>query len=216
MIRVIDSGDGIAADHLERVFDMFARAERAGSEAEHGLGIGLALARRLAELHGGTLTAASDGPGRGTTFTLRLPALDAVADAPHAADQAQAAGGGATPLHIVIIEDNPDGADTLAAWLAAMGHRVEIANSGPRGLELVEKTRPNLVLCDLGLPDMDGIEVCRRVRQLSLAAQPLMVALTGWGRDGDRQRTAEAGFDEHLVKPVAVELLRQVLTRAAS
>jgi signal transduction histidine kinase len=209
-IRVLDTGVGIPPDQLERVFDMFARVERFGARAEQGLGIGLALARRLADLHGGTLHATSNGEGRGSTFTLSLPAL------PDTGDARPERGNGAGPasadaLDIVIIEDNDDVADTLADLLAGIGHRVSVARSGADGLTLIQSAAPDVVLCDLGLPGMDGLEVCRSIRAMPLPEQPIMVALTGWGRDADRRRTTEAGFDHHLVKPVASDKLNALL-----
>jgi signal transduction histidine kinase len=215
LIRMIDSGAGIPADQLERVFDMFARLDRPSASGESGLGIGLALARRLTEMHGGTLTATSSGEGQGTTFTISLPALPvaevAARDAGGAGNGAVAVAGVA-PLTIVLIEDNQDVADTLMDWLQEMGHDVSVAHTGQSGLDLVQQAQPELVLCDLGLPEMDGLDVCRSIRALPGASQPVMVALTGWGRDDDRRRTREAGFDHHLVKPVApgalVDLLR--------
>jgi CheY-like chemotaxis protein len=117
----------------------------------------------------------------------------------------------AGPLRIVIIEDNEDVSETLASLLEEEGHRVWVASDGPRGIEIVQQERPQIVLCDLGLPGMDGLEVCRCVRGLPLGEQPTMVALTGWGRDDDRRRTDEAGFDHHLVKPVALDKLQSVL-----
>jgi CheY-like chemotaxis protein len=173
--------------------------------------------RRLAEMHGGTLSASSEGVGKGTTFTLNLPLLEgrvAVVTPPPVHGPLH--GAEAHALNIVVIEDSDDIADTLAAWLESMGHQVAVARSGRSGLQLVEKTRPNLVLCDLGLPEMDGLEVCKQVRKLDLDAQPMMVALTGWGREEDRRRTREAGFDEHLVKPVAADKLKNVLRRVPS
>jgi signal transduction histidine kinase len=208
-IEIVDSGVGIPPDQLERVFDMFARVER-GARTEQGLGVGLALARRLAELHGGTLTATSPGEAHGSTFVLILPALPA---APAAATAASAAAllDGADGLKILVIEDNDDIADTLADLLSDLGHRVWVARNGPDGVALVKDALPNVVLCDIGLPGMDGVEVCRSVRGMALSAQPVMVALTGWGRDDDRRRTREAGFDHHLVKPVASDKLTAVL-----
>ncbi|HMG53133.1 MAG TPA: response regulator [Kofleriaceae bacterium] len=210
-IEVTDSGVGIPPEQIERVFDMFARVDRLGARAEQGLGIGLALARRIAELHAGTLTATSGGDGHGATFVLSLPAL-------RAAEPAAAPGRSATPLldgaealKILVIEDNNDIADTLADLLSDLGHRVWVARNGPDGVALVKDALPNVVLCDLGLPGMDGVEVCRSVRGMALSAQPVMVALTGWGRDDDRRRTSEAGFDHHLVKPVASDKLHAVL-----
>ena len=211
VIRVSDSGEGIDPQQLGRVFEMFARIDGGTSKAERGLGIGLALARRLAQMHGGTLDASSSGRGQGTTFTLRLPALDAAPRQP-APQEAPAAPTHGNALKIVVVEDNADVADTLAAWLEDLGHHVWVARSGPSGIDLVAQHRPNLVLCDLGLPDVDGLEVCRRVRRLQIEAQPVMIALTGWGRADDRKRTQEAGFDDHLVKPVAADKLRHVLS----
>jgi signal transduction histidine kinase len=210
VVRVADSGVGLPPDEVERVFGMFAKIDRAGVAAEPGLGIGLALARRLAEMHGGTLTAASEGAGKGTTFTLSLPAeLAAPAAAEHEGERAAPVK--MPPLKVLIIEDNDDVADTLAAALEEVGHRVWIARNGPSGVELVQQAQPNVVLCDLGLPGMDGLEVCRRVRALPAATQPVMVALTGWGRESDRGRTDAAGFDHHLVKPVEAQKLWNVL-----
>jgi signal transduction histidine kinase len=219
VIRVIDSGEGIPADQLERVFDMFARVKRPGATSDPGLGIGLALARRLAGLHGGTLTAASEGVGRGTTFTLRLPAMPAAAVTDAAAS---AAGNGApsnghapAPLEIVLIEDNDDVGDSMVEWLEEVGHHVRVARTGELGVALVQEAKPRVVLCDLGLPGMDGLEVCRSIRALALQPSPLMIALTGWGRGDDRKRTREAGFDHHLVKPVSPEKLFELLQSVA-
>jgi signal transduction histidine kinase len=219
IIRVIDSGEGIPADQLERVFDMFARVKRPGSVSEPGLGIGLSLARRLADLHGGTLTAASEGMGRGTTFTLRLPAMTAEAAAADVSMRAAANGtsnGHATePLEIVLIEDNDDVGDTMVEWLEEIGHHVRIARTGELGVALVQEAKPRVVLCDLGLPGMDGLDVCRSIRKLALEPSPMMIALTGWGRGDDRRRTREAGFDHHLVKPVSPEMLFEMLQNVA-
>jgi signal transduction histidine kinase len=215
VIRVVDSGPGIAGDQLERVFEMFARVNKQAAPTQPGLGIGLALGRRLAIMHGGSLTAASDGPGRGTTFTLRLPGALATAaasvDAPPDRPDEAAAGDAAHVLDIVIVEDNDDVADSLLDWLEEVGHRVRIARNGEEGLALVRDTRPNVILCDLGLPGMDGLEVCRAVRALALSPAPVIVALTGWGRNDDRARTKDAGFDHHLVKPVSTDNLTALL-----
>jgi signal transduction histidine kinase len=213
VVRVVDEGEGIAEDQIERVFDMFARIARPGSAPGRGLGIGLALARRIAELHGGSLGAFSAGRGKGTTFTLHLPSEEAPVR-PAVPNAATAKHEPARVLNILIIEDEADIADTLAMWLEGLGHRVSIARAGLAGLELVEQKLPDLVLCDLGLPEIDGVEVCRRVRSLSIDPRPMMVALTGWGREADRRRVKEAGFDLHLVKPVALDKLRSVLQRA--
>jgi signal transduction histidine kinase len=208
IVRVVDSGEGIATEDLERVFGMFTRIRLPNVPVEPGLGIGLALGRHLAEMHGGTLTATSAGPGRGSTFTLTLP-LD---DAPEKRAPARAAPAASTQrLEIVLIEDNEDNAMAISEWLEDLGHHVSVARSGREGLDLVAQKQPRLVLCDIGMSEMDGLEVCRRVRAMTLARQPLMIAMTGWGRESDRQQTTQAGFDDHLVKPVGVDALTRVL-----
>ncbi|MGE5183533.1 MAG: response regulator [Acidobacteriota bacterium] len=211
-ICVRDSGIGIPPDQLDRVFEMFARVDRPDRRAlDQGLGIGLALSRRLADLHAGALTAASEGAGKGATFTLRLPAVAVAEAAVPQANGKTVAAAEARGFSILVIEDNDDIADTLAELLGDLGHHVSVARTGPEGVDMVRKVQPEVVLCDLGLPGMDGVEVCRSVRALQLAAQPIMIALTGWGRDDDRKRTSEAGFDHHLVKPIAADKLHGVL-----
>jgi signal transduction histidine kinase len=212
MIRVIDPGIGIPPAEIERAFDMFSQVRGAGAAgAGSGLGIGLALARRLAELHGGTLVGASQGEGRGSTFTLTLRGPDGPPSAEAAEPTRTARPASNGKLAIVVIEDNDDAADTLAEWLETMGHSVRVARSGPEGVDLVREYQPRLVLCDIGLPGMDGVEVCRHVKQLPIETQPVMVALTGWGMEADRKRTREVGFDHHLVKPVAPDKLFAIL-----
>jgi signal transduction histidine kinase len=210
LIRVTDTGAGVPADQIEHIFGMFARVERSDVGGSSGLGIGLALARRLAEMHGGTLTASSAGQNEGSTFTLSLPLSVAVAE-PTAAPQEQHTAEVANGLRIVIIEDNEDVAESLKDLLEDTGHRVWSAQNGSEGVTLVQEVLPNVVLCDLGLPHMGGVEVCRRIRALPMAVRPIMIAVTGWGREEDHRRTREAGFDHHLVKPVEVDSLDRVL-----
>ncbi|HET9623600.1 MAG TPA: response regulator, partial [Kofleriaceae bacterium] len=162
IIRVSDTGIGVPADQLERIFEMFARIERTASAKDRGAGIGLALAKRLAQMHGGDLTVWSAGENRGTTFSLALPGAElggTWTDVPANEPRPQSS---AAPLHILVIEDNDDVADTLASWLEGRGHRVLVARTGTRGLELILEVRPQLVLCDVGLPEMDGVEICTR------------------------------------------------------
>jgi signal transduction histidine kinase len=212
VVRITDNGVGIPPEQLERVFEMFARIERKTQHADRGSGIGLALARRLAQMHGGDLTAWSAGEDHGTTFTLLLPAEEGEVAAPEPAQKtASGARPGTASLEIFLIEDNDDVADTLASWLEEIGHRVRVARTGTSGVELVLGGKPDVVLCDLGLPELDGLEVCRRIRGGSREHRPLMVALTGWGKEEDRRRTKDAGFDHHLVKPVALDALASLL-----
>jgi CheY-like chemotaxis protein len=214
LVRVVDQGAGIPSDQLARVFDMFTKIERPVQGTNEGIGIGLALSRRLAELHGGTLTAESAGEGKGATFTLAVPS--GVPDpAVEHTPQTQAEEPTATPcarpgLSVVVVEDNEDAADMMSVWLEQFGHDVRIARTGPEGVALILEAHPDVVLCDLGLPGMDGVDVCRHVVH-GMPAPPVMVALTGWGMEEDRSRTEEAGFRHHLVKPVEPETLRTVL-----
>jgi CheY-like chemotaxis protein len=193
---------------------MFARVEHPTAASDRGLGIGLALARNLAVMHGGTLHAHSEGEGRGATFTLTLPAFNR-ADSQGDRSDAVAPSTRAVGLRIVIVEDNEDNYETLAIWLRQGGHEAWTAADGPSGVDVIREVVPDVVLCDLGLPGMDGLEVCRVVRSLPLSRQPIMVALTGWGRTEDRVLTAEAGFDDHLVKPLAPRELRAMLEELA-
>ncbi len=213
VVSVSDSGIGIPEGQESRVFEMFARIARPAATGQPGLGIGLALARRLAEMHQGSLSGKSEGEDRGSTFTLSLP-MAAGADGSLIGDPALDVGV-AISRSVVVIEDNHDVSEILTEWLEQRGHRVSAAHGGEAGVKLAQHVRPEIVLCDLGLPDMDGLQVCKEIRALPLEAQPVMVALTGWGRDADRARTKEAGFDHHLVKPVAVADLDRVLQLAA-
>ncbi|HUS32270.1 MAG TPA: response regulator [Kofleriaceae bacterium] len=218
LITVSDTGVGIPSDQLDRVFEMFAAIERK-AQTSRGAGIGLALAKRLAQMHGGNLIASSDGEGKGTTFTLSIPnaelARARTENTPAKGITSGPMGAAALgdPLQILVIEDNDDVADTLAEWLGHMGHIVKVARTGPSGLELVLSTKPDVVLCDVGLPEMDGVEVCKQIRAQTGDFRPLVVALTGWGKEEDRKRTTDAGFDHHLVKPVALDMLSDVLKR---
>lgn len=208
IVRVMDCGIGIPEDQLDRVFNMFTKIERSLESANDGLGIGLALSRKLAELHAGTLTVESAGEGKGAAFTLSVPIGD-LAPVTESVVEKPDHGSGIL-LRIVLVEDNEDAADLMSSWLQRLGHEVHVARTGPDGLATILEVLPDLVLCDIGLPGMDGVEVCRRVVD-KLPEPPLMVALTGWGMEADRKRTIEAGFHHHLVKPVAMDQLLRVL-----
>jgi signal transduction histidine kinase len=210
VLRVVDQGIGIPTEQLGRVFDTFTKIERREGTANDGLGIGLSLSRHLAELHGGSLVVASAGEGRGATFTLNVPTGDVTRSIDGPATNDAPAVVPSRELKIVLVEDNEDSADMLSTWLEYLGHDVHVAHGGPEGLALVLETLPQVVLCDVGLPGMDGVEVCRRILR-EVSSPPTMVALTGWGMDEDRQRTREAGFQHHLVKPIALDALRNLL-----
>jgi signal transduction histidine kinase len=204
-IEVGDNGRGIAPDALPRLFEMFSR-ERPGGE--EGLGIGLALSRKLAELHGGTLEAQSDGPGLGASFTLRLPLA-----APPPAVAASAPAGKVAPLRarVLVVDDNRDAAETLAMLLRALGAEVRTAFDGPSALRLVSSYAPEVALLDIGMEDMDGYELARAIRQGS-QKPPALIALTGWGQEADRLRAKDAGFDHHLVKPADIGTLQSLFS----
>ncbi len=208
VIRVEDDGRGIDPDLLPRVFDVFVQAhERAG-----GLGLGLTLVKRLVEAHGGSVEARSAGPGCGSAFEVRLPMHEVEAQGAPAPRAARPA---VRSMSVVVVEDDDDIRETTQALLEAFGHRAETAPDGRSGVELVCRTRPELALVDLGLPDLDGLEVARRIRAQLGASAPHLVAVTGYGQEEDRERCREAGFDAHLVKPASPDLLVQTIERAA-
>jgi signal transduction histidine kinase len=209
-LRVTDTGIGLPPDLAARVFDLFVQGDRELDRSLGGLGIGLTLVRRLAEMHGGSVSVTSPGPGMGSEFTVRFPAIErpAAAAAPEAS-QAEVA-----PRDVLIVEDNEDARETLRMLLQLSGHRVHSEADGPKGLERALQLRPEIMLVDIGLPRMDGYEVARRIRG-SDGMQPFLVAITGYGTPEDRQRAVDAGFDAHLVKPIDLDALNDVLRRGA-
>ena len=210
VLSVRDTGVGMSPELVARGFELFVQGDRALDRAQGGLGIGLTLVRRLAELHGGSVTAASEGPGRGSEFTVRLPAIEAPAARP---DKPQLAP--APQRDILIVEDNEDAADTLRRLLELSGHRVRVERDGKKGLEAILADPPEVALIDVGLPRLDGYELARRIRALDAGKRPLMVAITGYGMPEDRKRALEAGFDDHLTKPVDADALEALLVRAS-
>ncbi|HEX7038012.1 MAG TPA: PAS domain S-box protein [Pseudomonadales bacterium] len=202
LLRVSDTGAGIPPDQLHAIFEMFTQIKD-HHNVQGGLGVGLTLVKRLVELHGGTVEAFSAGPGEGSEFLVRLPAGTAT-EAPAARAQPRPVTAG-SPRRVLVVEDNPDTAATLATLLDMAGHETRVAHDGAAAVEMAEAFRPDVVLLDLGLPKMDGIEVCRWLRRQPWGRKLTVAALTGWGQEADRRRTLEAGFDEHLVKPVGPE-----------
>ncbi|HVQ42690.1 MAG TPA: PAS domain S-box protein [Vicinamibacterales bacterium] len=212
VVRVKDTGAGIPSDQLEKIFNMFNQVDRSPERAQGGLGIGLTLVRRLAEMHGGSVHAQSDGHGKGSEFIVRLPAL---AQAPQAEkSQAPAAAAAAKRRRVLIVDDNRDAADALAMLLRHTGHDAFVAYDGKAALAAAETDRPDVILLDIGLPGMSGHDVCRQVREQPWGRNIRMIALTGWGQEEDRRKSTEAGFDGHLVKPVDIAAVLEQFQRA--
>lgn len=208
-----DTGIGIGSEDLPRIFNAFAQADHTLDRRRGGLGLGLALAKGIIELHGGRIQAASTGLGKGSTISLQLPLIPAPKPAaPTVAMRLSST----TRLRVLIVEDNRDAADTLRMLLKAHGYEVSVAYSGPEGLEAATLLKPDVVLCDIGLPGMDGFAVASALRKLPVGDQPRLVALSGYGREEDRVRALQSGFDDHLTKPADVEKVLGKLTEFAA
>ena len=206
-----DTGIGISAELLPHIFDLFTQGDRSLARSDGGLGIGLTLVRRLVELHGGTVEALSDGPGTGSQFVVKLPAL---CDEPLPVDPGTSVTkefDEQTNRRVLIVEDNKDGADSLAMLLKLMGHEVCIAYNGTEALDAATAIQPHVILLDIGLPGMSGHEVAKQLRQQSRFATTQLIAMTGYGQEEDEQRSREAGFNHHLVKPVNLDVLKRLL-----
>ncbi|HEY2934027.1 MAG TPA: response regulator [Acidobacteriota bacterium] len=213
VIRVKDTGIGIPGEMLPRVFDLFAQADRSLERSQGGLGIGLTLVRSLVEMHGGTVQASSEGPGKGSEFTIRLPAMKPVREVEEASNQpALFASMSGITRRLLVVDDNVDSAESLGMLLSLIGHDVRIAHNGLAALELFRTFQPEIAFLDIGLPGMDGYELARRIRQDAATGSIQLVALTGYGQEEDRRRALEAGFNHHLVKPVDPAALQKFLT----
>jgi PAS domain S-box-containing protein len=213
-LRVSDKGRGISQKGLTAIFDLFVQEDQYLNPGDAGLGIGLTLCRSIVEMHGGTISAASAGANQGSTFTVRLPCVMEDANATANANPNGAANEARSGLRIVVIDDNQDSADSLAMLLQLKGHEVRIAYHGKEGVEAVRHFAPDLILLDLALPDIDGYAVLRALRAQRFLKRALVSAMTGFGQDSDKHRTAQAGFDAHLVKPVDFDKLDAVIERA--
>jgi signal transduction histidine kinase len=211
VLRVRDNGKGIPSDMLTRIFDLFMQGETTIDRSEGGMGIGLTLVQKLVELHGGTVRAYSRGRGSGAEFVVRLPRM--TIDAPRSPRKPSA--GESVTRHIVVVEDNPDIRDLLRIKLRQLGHKVQAAEDGVRGMELLLDAKPEIALIDIGLPGLDGYEVARRVRE-TLGGEIYLVALTGYGQAEDKQRALDAGFNVHLTKPADLVDLQNVIGRVPS
>lgn len=210
VLSVRDTGIGIPAAMLPRLFEMFSQADRHLERTTGGLGIGLSLVKGLVEMHGGTVEARSDGEGKGSEFVVRLPLPSGPAP------EEPQPGGAAVPAagrvrRVLVVDDEPDGAESLAAVLSLFGNEVRTAPDGEAGVEVAETFRPDVILLDIGMPRVDGYEACRRIRGRPWGRGVVIVALTGWGTDDDRRQARDAGFDHHLTKPVNPADLRALL-----
>jgi PAS domain S-box-containing protein len=210
VVRVTDTGVGIPSDKLGEIFQMFTQVDRSLERSRGGLGIGLSLVKRLVEMHGGSVTAASDGEGRGSEFAVRLPVLS---DAPEAASPRAARETLATrgAHRILVVDDDLESARSLAMVLDAAGHETETAHDGLEAVEVAERFRPRVALLDIGLPKLNGFEVARRIRERPWAERAVLIAVSGWGQDEDRRKSKDAGFDFHFVKPVDFDRLAALL-----
>jgi two-component system CheB/CheR fusion protein len=212
-VRIRDNGPGIPKPMLSHIFEMFCQVDQTLDRSHGGLGIGLTLVKRLVEMHGGTVEARSDGPGKGSEFLIRLPRLThdrakaELSQAPPTLQQIES-----MPRHrILVVDDVEASARTLAMMLQAMGQEVTALNDGPAALQWVLANRPDIVFLDIAMPGMDGYEVARRIRDSANSDGPLLVALTGYGQDEDRRIALEAGFNRHLTKPANLIALYEIL-----
>ena len=217
MLTVQDDGIGIEADLLPKVFTLFTQAVQSSDRSRGGLGLGLAIVRSLVALHGGTVTVSSDGPGRGTTFVVRLPFVPIPdVDVHEEGGQVAVHPRGPESRRVLIVDDNEDSAEMIAAALTALGHDTRVALDGPSALNLAMMFQPDVALLDIGLPVMDGHELARRLKAEPATRQIRLIAMTGYGQPRDRVASAEAGFDAHLVKPVDLDQLAHILTPLAT
>ena len=213
VVTVSDTGTGIPPDKLDSIFEMFTQVDRPLERSLGGLGIGLTLVKRLVEMHGGSVEARSAGEGRGSEFVVRLPSAtqNAEAAAPEPATPEPVTPGAAAARRILVVDDNRDAATSLAMLLQITGNETHLAHDGLAAYEAMEKVRPELVLLDIGLPTLNGYDVCRRAREQAWGREMVIIALTGWGQEEDRRKSQEAGFDGHLVKPVDYAALLSLL-----
>ena len=211
-VKVKDNGIGIEADMHARVFELFTQADTSSHLSAGGLGIGLALAKRLTELHGGSIAVFSEGRDRGSEFVVQLPILNE-ANSSVAAPSSAASASPMASRRVLVVDDNQEGAESLAALLALDGHQVLMSHDGLDAVEKAAAFRPDVILLDIGLPKLNGYEACRRIREQPGGKGIVMVAMTGWGQADDRRKSRDAGFDSHCVKPVDHAVLMDLLTQ---
>ena len=214
-ISVADNGIGIAAESLQSIFAMFKQLDRDHHRSGGGLGVGLALVKALAEMHGGHVVAESAGEGRGSVFTITLPEGCGVPEVSSEQPPLATALADSSAFRILIADDNSDAAQTLAMLLNVMGHQTRIVNDGQQAVDAVQSFAPDFVFMDIGMPKLDGLEATRRIRELVLARQPRIIAVTGWGQPGDLEKSQSAGMDHHVVKPISLQTLQSLIEGAA-
>jgi CheY-like chemotaxis protein len=214
-ISVKDSGIGMSPAILPTVFDMFSQGERSSSHTQGGLGIGLTLVKRLVAMHGGSVEARSVGVGQGSEFIVRLPLVPAILEPPQPGGGVGADAAPAT-CRVLVADDNADAATSLALILELMGNEVRTAHDGLQAVQLAEVFRPELVLLDIGMPELNGYEACRRIRARPYGQEAVVAALSGWGQDEDKRKSRAAGFDHHLTKPLQPGDLEALLASAAA
>jgi CheY-like chemotaxis protein len=214
VLNISDNGIGMARELVLRVFDLFTQAQRSSDRSQGGLGIGLPLVKSLVELHGGSVSAESGGIGKGSIFTVRLPRLTSDSSKMNALqtskDQPSTA---VQPLRVLVVDDNADAADVLTLLLEAHGHEVFTEYAVPKAIERAQRTSPHVCLLDIGLPDIDGYELARRLRVMPEMAKAVLIAVSGYGQEQDKKKSAEAGFDYHFVKPINTTKLATLLAK---
>ena len=209
-VAVRDNGLGIPPEMKDQVFQLFGQINRTLDRSQGGLGIGLALVRNLVELHGGTITADSDGPGRGSSFTIALPSSLITSTSLPARSAAEHTPEGPSQ-RVLIVDDNADAAHSLSMLTELLGHSTDVALTGPEALEKLSSFKPDIIFLDIGLPGMSGFEVAQAIKRSHPHPPPFVVALTGWGTEETKQKARESGFDEHLTKPVEIATVERIL-----
>ena len=213
VVRIIDDGIGIPEAQLPQIFEMFVQVDKSLERSHGGLGIGLSLVKRLVGMHGGSVEAFSRGAGLGAEFVVRLPLAKDGARAPRPVSVEMKSALAPKTQRVLVVDDNHDSATTLALLLNLMGHETRTASDGVEALEIAERFKPDVALLDIGMPKLNGFETARKMRAADYGRGMLLVALSGWGQDADRQKSSEAGFDLHLVKPVDVAEIQKLLAR---
>jgi CheY-like chemotaxis protein len=214
IVRVRDNGTGISPDLLPRIFEPFTQEDRSLARSRGGLGIGLSLVKKLVELHSGKIEVFSEGPDRGSEFLIRLPVTTAPCPSPEHRETHPGSGSPGDDhagQYVLVVDDNASSADSLSTLLQAYGYRVQVVYDGKVALDLIKERVPDIVLLDIGMPQMDGYEVALRMRDDPRLAKTRLIAISGYGQEEDRQRSRKAGFDHHLVKPVDIDVLLDLL-----